>query len=113
LQGLVDQVAQHLAAQDLQFLFRHTAAISKNDQSQPLVNIGGGDDVTVDDRGRLANRRIGRAEHLDIVAGRQVQIAGRAVALRNRASPANTPPSTSAALLKVPSFIIPPTKADL
>ena len=70
LERLVDQVAEHLLAQAIELVGGNLAAIGDREQREPLVDVGLGDDVAVDDRGRLDDRRHG-------VCRRTVDLCGR------------------------------------
>ena len=102
LQRFVDQVAQHLLAQALDLVGRDLAAVGDGQQREPLVDVGLGDDLAVDDRGRLDDRRHGRAEQLRIFGQPQRRGACSARLLRwagclLRDAPCRRPPSASAA----------------
>ena len=52
----VDQVAKDLLAQPVDLLRRDLPAIGDRHEGEPLVDVGLGDDVAVDDRGRFDDR---------------------------------------------------------
>ena len=67
LQSLVDQVAQHLQAQALHFLFVDLALVGGGDQRHALIHVGAGYHVAVHHRRGAAHVRIVVAEDLDVV----------------------------------------------
>ena len=58
LQLFIDQVAHHLQAQAVALLLADLPAIGGDDKVQPLIDIGIGDDLAIDDGLRLAQLRI-------------------------------------------------------
>ncbi len=66
LECFVNEVTKHLVAQPLGFLGGDLPAVRDHQQRHALVDVGRGDDVAVDDRRRLDDRRHGVAEHLRI-----------------------------------------------
>jgi hypothetical protein len=84
LQRLVHQVAQHLLAQPRLLLGRDAAAVGETDEGDAVIDIGAGDDVAVDDRGGLANRRIVIAEEKRVLRNAESGLRpGLAARLRN------------------------------
>jgi hypothetical protein len=67
LKGFVDQVAQHLEAKPFALFTLDFAVVCGKNQRQPLIDVGLRDDRAVDDRGRLANQRIGLAKYGELL----------------------------------------------
>jgi hypothetical protein len=71
LQRFINQVAQHLHAQTIQFLTIHLVAIGRNDERQTLFNVSACDNLAIDDGRGAADVGIVLAEHDRI--GRNVE----------------------------------------
>ncbi len=83
LQRLVDQIAQHLHSQPLQFLVRDCILARGRHQCDALIDIGAGDNRPVDHCGRGTQIGRLRADHGDVC--RQVErIGGSRGGLRRR-----------------------------
>ncbi len=79
LELLVDQVAQHLEAQARFLLLVDLAAVGRDDEVEPLLDVGVGDDVAVDDRRCLAQVRVEVGERGGV--GQDERRVGRIVGL--------------------------------
>ncbi len=74
LERLVDQIAQHLLAQGVDFVGRDRVSAGDREERDALVDVGLGNDFAIDDRGRLDDLRQGRA--VDHRMFRQAQRCG-------------------------------------
>jgi len=64
LKRFVDEVAKDLLAQAVHFVGRNLSAIGDGEKREPLVDVGLGNDIAVDDGGRLDDRGHCCPEHL-------------------------------------------------
>jgi len=105
-----------LQAQPLDFLIGdRRARIGQQDQLQPLVDVGVGDDVAVDDRRRLADLGIERAEDGDVLRKASPVVLAVGATLVSSSSSADcactaiaqaAPANTSNALLHRPASCV-------
>jgi len=75
LERFVDEIAEDLLAQPLDFLRGDLRALGNRQQLQSLIDVRLGDHLAVDDCGRLDDRRHFRAEDLGVL--REIQGSGR------------------------------------